>query len=476
MLYLVIIIGYLLLTVAIGLISSRRTRSASSFHGVGMTTAAIVFASAGEWLGGTATTGVAEYGFVWGISGAWYTIANGLGVLFLALFFAKLYRSLNTLTVPGIVERYYGVHARVAASLLLVLVMLAVGVSQVIAAGKLGEALLGLDFKLTACVFAVVFIVLTLLGGMNVVAATNRLHLFVMYGGVLLAAILSIRALGGWGSFTAAANALDGDYLSPTAIGGSRVSSWLVASLLGACTAQAGIQPVLAARDVSTARRACFLTALVVAPFGILTALLGICAKIMSVNGTLLNTAGELVTEAKLGLSTLMLHLPPVAGGLVLAGILAAILSTASPIILAAGTMLTNDLYGRVLRPGATDQQLLRVSRVTTAAAGLICWAAAIVLVDRSLDLDIVYAAYSLRGAVFIMILAGIYCKRTSERAACVSMALTVCVTLFWAVFHSVTGSYPIASWLTDTYAALITATITLAVGSALDGQARAHL
>ncbi len=456
--YLIIICAYLLITVIIGLLSARSTKSAASFQGVGMSTAAVVFVSSGEWLGGTATTGVAEYGFTFGISGAWYTVANAAGVMFLALCFAKLYRSLNTSTVPGIVEKYLGVKARAVASALLITVMLAVGVSQMIAAGKLGQAILGFDFNITVVVFTVIFVGLTLLGGMDVIAASNRLHLLVMYGGVLLALIIGIRDLGGWDGFISSAGELEGDYLSPTAIGGAKISSWIIASLLGACTAQAGIQPVLAAKDVPTARRACLLTALVVAPFGLITAALGICAKIMSVNGTLLNSAGEVVTDAKLSLSALMMNLPPAAGGLVLASLLAAILSTVSPIILAAGTMFSSDLYGRIFCPGATDKELLRISRTAAAASGVVCCILAILLVNRSLALDIVYAAYSLRGAVFVILLAGMFWKRTDGRSACFSMAVTGAVILFWVIYKAATGAYPIAPWFTETYAGLIAA------------------
>lgn len=65
-----IVIGvYLLLTLLIGYISARHTASAGEFQGKQMTTAAVVFAAAGEWLGGTATSGVSEYGFAYGISG-----------------------------------------------------------------------------------------------------------------------------------------------------------------------------------------------------------------------------------------------------------------------------------------------------------------------------------------------------------------------------------------------------------------------
>ena len=155
------------------------------------------------------------------------------------------------------------------------------------------------------------------------------------------------------------------------------------------------------------------------APFGIFTALLGMIAKTMSINGTLTNTAGEIVTNGKLALPTLMMHLPPLAGGIVLASILAAILSTVSPLILAAGTMLTKDLYQGVLNPGADEAHVMKMSKVTTAISGVLCCIAAIFMNSSGIKvLDIVYFAYSMRGALFVVVLLGIYWKKTSEKGA----------------------------------------------------------
>lgn len=468
---LLIILAYFAVTVVIGILSSKRSKSSVSFNGAQMGLAGIVCASAGEWLGGTATTGVSEYGFIYGLSGAWYTIANGIGVMFLALCFAKLYRSLGSVTVSGLVGHWFGRHARTVSAVLLVIVMMAVGLSQMIAAGKLGESLLGLDFSLTVVIFALIFIVYTLAGGMNAVAATNKMHLFIMYGGVILALVLSVWKLGGWSGLTDGLDAVEaregGNFFSMLSIGPTRVSSWIIASLLGACTAQAGIQPVLAAKDVPTAKKACIITALVAAPFGLFTALLGMSARVMSENGTLLS-GGAVVTDAKLALPALMMNLPSIAGGLVLSSILAAILSTASPIILSCGTMLTNDLYRELIRPDASDRELLRVSRLTTAAAGVICAVAAILLVDAARVLDIVYAAYSLRGALFVVILLGIYWKRASEKGACLSMILTGVVAVAWQSYNLVFGAYPFAPWFTETYAAVIFAFISTIVFSLL--------
>ncbi|MDR1299598.1 MAG: sodium:solute symporter family protein, partial [Oscillospiraceae bacterium] len=373
-------------------------------------------------------------------------------------------------------------------SILLVIVMLAVGLSQMVAAGKLGENLLGLKFTPVVLVFAVLFIVYTLAGGMNAVASTNKMHIFAMYGGVVIGVIFALVKVGGFGELmhfldegnisdvtkeavAAATTAVPqqqaaGGYLGMLTIGFSRVSSWIIASLLGACTAQAGIQPVLAAKDVHTAKKACVITALVTAPFGIFTALLGMASKAMFNKGEMLyNAEGALIT-GKDALPTLMtgtyLHdnslISGVVGGLVLAAILAAIISTVSPIILSAGTMVTKDLYQRVLRPKASDKQVLFVSRVVTAISGVICAVAAIALVDLSAVLDIVYAAYSLRGAIFVVVLLGIYWKKASEKGACWSMVLTGVVAVFWKVYDIVAGSYPVADWITETYAAVAVA------------------
>ena len=472
MIQLIIILIYFAVTVFIGVMAGRKTKSAAAFTGVALSTFAIVCASTGEWLGGTATTGVSEYGFLYGLSGWWYTIANGIGVLFLGLLFAKLFRSLETGTVPGIIEKFFGVHARTVSCIILTIVMLAVGLSQMIAAGKLGESLLGIPFWISCIAFAVIFIIYTLAGGMNAVASTNVLHLAVMYIGVIIAMIIAVSGAGGLKSFTQGISDLQTSngksFWDMFAIGGSKVSSWIIASLLGACTAQAGLQPVLSSKNAKQARKACIITAFVAAPFGFFTATLGMAARVMYENGTLL--AGESVSvAAKSALPELMMSMNPIAGGLVLAAILAAVLSTVSPIILAAGTMVTRDVYQRVLHPEASDAQVLKMGRITTAISGVICCVGAILLWKASTVLELVYAAYSLRGALFIVVLFGIYWKKASQKGAIWGMILTAIVAVGWVAVKLATGSYPLVIGnfaVSETYAAVVVAAIATLVFS----------
>lgn len=443
----IIIAIYLLGTMAIGIFAIGRTKSSEAFHGVRLGILMCVAAGTGEWLGGTSTTGVSEYGYLFGISGSWYTIANGIGVIFLALLFARLYRSLETVTVPGIIEKFIGVDARIVSSILLTFVMIAVGTSQLVAAGTLGVTVFNMDYVTAVLVLGSGFIIYTLAGGMLAVGYTNMLHLAAMYGGVLLAIAVTMSEVGGINGLR---SALPESYFSMTAIGIPKVSSWVIASLLGACTAQAGIQPILAARDIKVARRSAIVTAFVVAPFGILTALLGMAAKVKFPE----------LANAKQALPTLMMAMNPVAGGIVLAAILAAVLSTISPIILAAGTMLTKDIYHRKLRPEASDRQVLMVSRITTALSGVLCIVIAIALYDSSRILDIVYFAYTLRGSLFVVLLLGIYWKGTNQRGAIAGIITTAAVGIFWVGWKAVYGTYPIHPGFNETYVAVLTALI----------------
>jgi SSS family solute:Na+ symporter len=452
---LLIIILYLVIIVAIGLAANKKTKSSGSFHGAGLGVLMCVAAGTGEWLGGTSTTGVSEYGFDFGLSGAWYTIANGIGIIFLSLFFAKLYRSLETVTVPGIIEKFIGVKARIIASILLTFVMIAVGASQVVAAGTLGVSVFHMDYVTSVIVLGIGFIVYTLAGGMTAVGYTNTIHLVVMYGGALLALFF---ALGDVGGFSGMRSSLPAHYFSMSSIGLPKVFSWIIASLLGACTAQAGIQPILAAKDVRVAKKSAIITALIVAPFGIFTALLGMAARIKFPG----------LANGKQALPTLMMNVNPMAGGIILASILAAILSTISPIILASGTMITKDIYQRVLRPNATDVQVLRMSRITTAAAGCICIIISIILYDSSRILDIVYFAYTLRGCLFVVLLLGIYWKHTSQGGAIAGMFFTAVTGFVWVAFRTVTGVYPIHPQLNETYISVAAAFISTVLFSLL--------
>ena len=449
-----IILLYFIITICVGTLS-KKTNNANAFEGFRLSLLMCVAIGAGEWMGGTSTTGVSEYGYLYGISGAWYTVANGIGICFLALFFARLFRSLNSSTVPEIIGRYLGRRARTVSSIMLTVVLMIVGVSQLIAVGTLGETLLHMDSALSILILGLGVLVYTCLGGMNAIGITNVIHMIVMYVGMLIAVIICS------GTYGNLSGALPVQYFSPVSIGYDKVLSWIIASVLGACTAQAGLQPILKSKDESTAVRSSFIIALIVAPFGILTALLGMYARVGYPD----------LANAKLALPTLLVSMNPWIAGLVMAAILAAILSTASPIFLSCGTLITRDLYcawkkTKNIPPLEHDKKLLKVSRGATFGVGMVCILLAIMLSSTTTILDIVYFAYSLRGSLFVILLLGIFWKRTNWKTAIYAMICTTIVGFLWVGYKKIYGVYPI-SFMTETYAAVLT-TLIVGIGGSL--------
>lgn len=450
------VILYLAVTLVIGLLSKKKKHDSKAFHGANLSVLICVVVGAGEWMGGTSTTGVSEYGYLWGLSGAWYTIANGIGIMLCAICFAKLYRRLDTPTVSGIVGHYIGTRARKVASIILIIVMMVVGISQMIAIGTLGQILFGIDMTVSILALGFFVIFYTLLGGMVSIGYTNVLHMCVLYIGMLIAVIYCLNDVGGISAMT---EKLPSSYFNMTNIGLPKVSSWILASVLGACTAQAGIQPILAAKDERVAVKSSVIIALIVAPFGILSACMGMIAKIKFPD----------LANAKLALPTLMQHMSPVTSGIVMAALLAAILSTAAPIFLACGTLFTKDIY-LSSHPDIEKNKELRISRLVTAISGTVCAVGAVLLHHNSVILDIVYVAYSLRGSLFVILLFGIFSSKTkiSENTAIISMIATAIVGLFWVSFKLITGTYPISAYFNETYATVLTAFLTMTAGKCL--------
>lgn len=445
---------YLCLTLLIGALSVRRKKAESSkdYHGSGLGLLMCIAIGAGEWLGGTSTSGVSEYGYVYGLSGAWYTIANALGILFLALFFAKLFRKQKTITVPGLMDSYVGGKSRLISAFLQIFILIVVGTSQLIAIGTIGEVLFHLDATLSILLLGGLVLLYTVLGGMKAVGKTNIMHMLVMYVGVIAALFVTLHAIGGFKTLSAN---LPKSYFRIDEIGWTKVSSWIIASVLGGCVAQAGLQPVLAAKDDKTAMRASYLTALIVAPFGFFTALLGMGARYLYPE----------LANAKLALPTLLADMNPYLGGILIASILAAILSTASPIFLSCGTIFTRDIDEQ-RRKDRAEKEKMTISKLSTLLAGIFCILLALGLYRLQKVLDIVYFAYALRGSMFVVLLLGIYGRRINAFFADVAMILTLGVGLFWVIWKTYRGSYPLSPYLADTYACIIVAFLVTAIGS----------
>ena len=132
--------------------------------------------------------------------------------------------------------------------------------------------------------------------------------------------------------------------------------------ILSFFVAMDGFTRCYAAESEVTARRAPIIAGLLILPMGIIAVWIGMTAVI-----ALPDNGGE----SDVLTTFVVTFFPQGLKGLMLCGILAAIMSTADICILTASGNVTHDLYQRLIAPKASATQLLRVSMMASALIGV---------------------------------------------------------------------------------------------------------
>jgi Na+/proline symporter len=130
--------------------------------------------------------------------------------------------------------------------------------------------------------------------------------------------------------------------------------------------------------------------------------------------------------------------LPPLLGALLLAAIAAAIMSTASALMLVAGSALARDLYGTV-RPGATDKERLLVARLGIVVVG----SAPLVLIGTGVGrgelVQFIVLLYTslMASSFFVPVVVGVYWSRATKEGTLAAMTGGMLTCLLWKAFGS---------------------------------------
>jgi len=240
----------------------------------------------------------------------------------------------------------------------------------------------------------------TVLGGMRAVAYTDAMQTFILIMGSGLLTLFGLSKLGGWHELR---RVLDPDLfnlwkpLAPHGMQGTwapvkeagRIAwyfndnyPWLgmlfCAPIIGLwywCTDQYIVQRALAAKDEGTARRgSIFASYLKLSPVflfiipGLIALALAKTGKVPGLT-TMVDAQGHVIPQAAQAAFPLMVKdlLPAGLRGIVVAGLLAALMSSMAGAFNASSTLFTMDLYTK-LKPNASQHQLVWVGRLATAA------------------------------------------------------------------------------------------------------------
>lgn len=366
-------------------------------------------------IGSEHLVGLAGAGATSGVALAHYEL-HAWCLLVLGWVLVPFYIRSRVYTMPEFLERRFSATARWVLSLIslvaYVLTKLAVGIftGGVVFGTLLPELQIhvwGVTYN-SFWVGSVLVVVLTglytVLGGMRAVAYTEAVQTGVLVLGSLLLTFFGLQKIGGWAAFRAA---LDPDMfnlwkpLIPAGIEGTwapvketgRMAwyfntnyPWLgmlfCAPIIGLwywCTDQYIVQRALGAPSEQEARRgsifAAFLKLLPVFIFiipGMLAVALARSGKVTGLE-SMIDAAGNVVPAGAQAAFPLMVHaiMPVGLRGMVVAGLLAALMSSLAGAFNACSTLFTMDFYQQ-MRPKATQQQLVWIGRVATTVMVLV--------------------------------------------------------------------------------------------------------
>ncbi|MGQ0713812.1 MAG: sodium:solute symporter [Gemmatimonadaceae bacterium] len=314
-----------------------------------------------EHLVGLAGTGAAS-----GIAVGQFEILASFILLILGWVFVPFYLRSGVFTMPEFLERRYSSGARWYLAIVSIIAYVLTKISVTIAAGGIVfEALMGIDFWTGAMIVVVATGIYTIFGGLRAVLYTDMIQMFVLIGGAITVTVVGLNALGGWGEMVNTAGPGFLDMWKPMNDPNFPWTGILFgAPILGVwywCTDQFIVQRVLSAKDQDEARRgtifAGFLKLLPVFIFVVP----GIVAYALAQRGLIT------LEHPDQALPTLVAALMP-AGlrGIVVAGLLAALMSSLSAVFNSCSTLITWDVYKK-LNPAATERRLVLIGQASTA-------------------------------------------------------------------------------------------------------------
>ncbi len=427
------LLAYLIALMWIGIRSAREVRTSVDYTLAGRQIPWIVVlaTTAATMVGGGASVGSVANVYRFGIAAAFVTCAWGLQLIFTGLFLAPHLRRLNLITVGDYFELRFGELARRLAVLNCLIFLIGAVVAQMVAIGSILEAVLETNYYILGVMIGgAVVIFYSTIGGIRAVIKTDVLQFVILVGGLAVASAWLVIRQGG---FEVIAEGIAGSSdpvtrnpnpfsLTSDRWPGIRVTTMFFAFFLGEMLVPPYAVRCFIARDSRAAKwgvagSGIFL--LLFHPIAIFA--LGVAARGDDNIRTEINTKFEeqhqkLVTAqttpktdkdhqndkalrekasqeaARFTFPLLMRKaFPPVFAGVMIAALIAAVMSSADSCLSSLATVVMEDIYRPHIEPGASDKRLLMVAKSTTLVTGIAAIICALIYRDIVEILEFIY-------------------------------------------------------------------------------------
>lgn len=415
-----------------GKVSNSREEYYLGGRGMGAFVTAVATGSTGRsaWL----MLGMVGAGYIFGAGAIWAVAAYGLAEMFAMGFAGKRLRifteKMGNLTWPDYLETRFGDKTnilRISAVLIITMFYISYIGAQLKGSTKIFSFLFDVE-PIYAIIFsAIIVMIYTMTGGYRAVMITSFIQGLIM---VLSLVIMPIFLL---------LTHLDSDIIgvimstNPKLIDnpfGSASSGWILSQILiglGSWGQVHMLTRYMSVKSPSSMKRAALGNGAwnVICAMG--ACLTGVFARVVWVNSTQLPQGDpELITAA---IANSLMN--PIVGGIIIAGVVSAIMSTIDQLLLTTTSTITKDFYQSIINKNINDRQVIKMSRIVMVICSIV--AIFIALTDSQTIYWFVLFAFGGLGAAFgpIFILS-VYWKKMTKWGAFMGMWTGLIVTVVW--------------------------------------------
>ncbi|MBC8375898.1 MAG: sodium/solute symporter [FCB group bacterium] len=370
--------------------------------------------------------GQAGLAFSVGIVAGAFQMVGALAFTFLAMFFLEAYMGLRLYTSPEFFEKRYSRGSRSFVSGINMLMMVSANVAAALYAGAtVLTVILGWDsntlFWTAVIVLAATTGAYTVLGGLRSVLWTDFAQTFILVVGGVVTLVVSIAAAGG----------IDQVLMLKDSQGMSMWSmyrpwnhdfGWLpfvtgviILGVHGHCTDHDYVQRALAAKSLYHAKMGAIFAAFLKVLALFIIAAPGVVAASLFPN----------LQNGDAAYARIIVEFMPIGlKGLVLAGLIAAIMSSVSSGLNATAALITFDFIGK-RKPDMTDEQTVKIGRYLMIGILLICTVWAPFIRDFKGLFNYLLQVWALIAPpVFVTVIFGLFYKKANSKGAIATLTV----------------------------------------------------
>lgn len=420
---------YLAAMLAIGLYANRKDKGTENYYvgGRKQNSVTIMCLWVSCWIGGASVIGTSTKGYDMGITAVWYVGMTAVGCLLFSLLLSEKIKrigdKLQHITYPEFIESRYDGRARLVATVCTLLGMIGVTASQLVAAGEILNTLTNLGIGRSFLIASAILIAYTALGGFMAVVYTDWVQVGLLVLGILIGVPFAAKATGGIG----AVRALPASFFDLGAWGWPTIIAFAVSTVLSFFTTMDSYTRCISAKTPAVARRGGVLAALLIIPLAFCSTYEGMATRLL---------IPELPEGTNAMTNLILLTFPTGVKGIVIVGILAAIMSSGDVAIITGSANITRDIYQRYIKPDASERSMSRLSIAASAAMGIISALIAWFMQDI---LNILFITLTILSAgLFFPTMMGFIWKRGNSHAAFYSILFSTITVIGWYICKSI--------------------------------------